>query len=95
VARLDDDAISAGLAGLHWVRDGDELTKTVKLGDFSAALAFVNAVGARAEAANHHPDIDIRWNTVMLRLTTHDAGGLTVKDLELAAAIDALGDGTG
>ena len=94
MARLDDDAISAGLAGLQWVREGDELIKTVKLADFSAALAFVNAVGALAEAANHHPDIDIRWNTVMLRLTTHSAGGLTAKDLELAAAIDNLGGGT-
>jgi 4a-hydroxytetrahydrobiopterin dehydratase len=93
VARLDDDAISAGLAGVRWAREGDELIKTVKLTDFSAALAFVNAVGALAEAANHHPDIDIRWNTVMLRLTTHSAGGLTAKDLELAAAIDNLGGG--
>jgi 4a-hydroxytetrahydrobiopterin dehydratase len=94
MARLDDDAISAALAGLQWVREGDELTKTEKLADFSAALAFVNAVGALAEAANHHPDIDIRWNTVMLRLSTHSAGGLTAKDLELAAAIDNLGGGT-
>jgi 4a-hydroxytetrahydrobiopterin dehydratase len=94
MARLDDDAISAALAGLQWVREGDELIKTVKLADFSAALAFVNAVGALAEAANHHPDIDIRWNTVMLRLSTHSAGGLTAKDLELAAAIDNLGGGT-
>ncbi len=94
MARLDDDAISAALAGLQWARDGDELIKTVKLADFSAALAFVNAVGALAEAANHHPDIDIRWNTVMLRLTTHSDGGLTAKDLELAAAIDNLGGGS-
>jgi len=93
VARLGDDAISAGLAHLQWARDGDELIKTVKLGDFAAALAFVNAVGALAEAADHHPDIDIRWNTVVLRLTTHSAGGLTAKDLELAAAIDQLGGG--
>jgi len=93
MARLDDDAISSGLADLQWVRDGDELTKTVKLRDFAAALAFVNSVGALAEAANHHPDIDIRWNTVMLRLTTHSDGGLTSKDLELAAAIDSLGGG--
>jgi 4a-hydroxytetrahydrobiopterin dehydratase len=94
MARLDDNAISAALAGLQWVREGDELIKTEKLADFSAALAFVNAVGALAEAANHHPDIDIRWNTVMLRLSTHSAGGLTAKDLELAAAIDNLGGGT-
>jgi 4a-hydroxytetrahydrobiopterin dehydratase len=53
-------------------------------------LAFVNAVGAAAEAANHHPDIDIRWNKVHLVLSTHSAGGLTVLDIALAAAIDRL-----
>ena len=69
---------------------GDELVTTVDLHDFAAALAFVNAVGAAAEAANHHPDIDIRWNKVHLVLSTHSAGGLTVLDLALAAAIDRL-----
>jgi 4a-hydroxytetrahydrobiopterin dehydratase len=75
---------------LHWVREGDELVTTVKLHDFAAALEFVNAVGAAAEAANHHPDIDIRWNRVRLALTTHDSGGLTLLDLALAGAIDRL-----
>ena len=64
------------------------LVKVVRRGDFAGALAFVNAVGALAEAADHHPDIDIRWDTVTLRLTTHSAGGLTAKDLQLAAQID-------
>ena len=84
--------VDAALEGQHilWTRQGDELATTVKLHDFAAALEFVNAVGAEAEAANHHPDIDIRWNTVHLVLTTHDAGGLTVLDLALAAAIDRL-----
>jgi len=63
---------------------------TVELHDFAAALAFVNAVGAAAEAVDHHPDIDIRWNKVRLVLTTHSAGGLTVLDVALAAAIDRL-----
>jgi 4a-hydroxytetrahydrobiopterin dehydratase len=76
--------------GITWERVGDELHTTVELRDFAAALAFVNAVGAAAEAANHHPDIDIRWNTVRLTLTTHSAGGLTVLDLALAGAIDRL-----
>ncbi|HWD55718.1 MAG TPA: 4a-hydroxytetrahydrobiopterin dehydratase [Acidimicrobiales bacterium] len=75
---------------LHWTRAGGELTTTVKLHDFAAALAFVNAVGAVAEAANHHPDIDIRWNTVRLALTTHDSGGITLLDLALAAAVDRI-----
>ena len=76
--------------GLHWAREGDVLVTTVKLHDFGAALEFVNAVGAAAEAANHHPDIDIRWNTVRLVLSTHDSGGITLLDLALAGAIDRL-----
>jgi len=84
--------VDAALAeqNIAWDREGDELTTTVELHDFAAALAFVNAVGAAAEAANHHPDIDIRWNKVHLVLSTHSAGGLTVLDLALAAAIDRL-----
>jgi 4a-hydroxytetrahydrobiopterin dehydratase len=75
---------------LNWTREGDVLETTVKLHDFAAALEFVNAVGAAAEAANHHPDIDIRWNRVRLVLTTHDSGGITLLDLALAGAIDRL-----
>ena len=75
---------------LRWTREDDELTTTVKLHDFAAALEFVNAVGAAAEAANHHPDIDIRWNKVRLVLSTHDSGGITLLDLALAGAIDRL-----
>jgi 4a-hydroxytetrahydrobiopterin dehydratase len=86
------DDVDAALAEQHlaWERHDDTLTTTVELRDFAAALAFVNAVGAAAEAANHHPDIDIRWNKVTLVLTTHSEGGLTVLDLALAAAIDSL-----
>ena len=76
--------------GLHWTREDDVLVTTVKLHDFAAALAFVNAVGAAAEAANHHPDIDIRWNTVRLTLTTHDSRGITLLDLSLAGVVDRL-----
>ena len=84
--------VDAALSEQHlaWTREGDVLVTSVKLKDFAAALHFVNAVGAAAEAANHHPDIDIRWNTVNLALTTHDAGGLTRFDLALAAEIDRL-----
>jgi 4a-hydroxytetrahydrobiopterin dehydratase len=73
-----------------WTRDGEVITKTVERPDFRAALALVNAVGDTAEAANHHPDIDIRYSKVTFRLTTHDAGGLTDKDLALAAEINRL-----
>jgi 4a-hydroxytetrahydrobiopterin dehydratase len=89
---LTHDDIDQALVDQHiaWSRQGDELTTTVKLHDFAGALRFVNAVGAAAEAANHHPDIDIRWNTVHLALSTHDSGGLTLLDLALASAIDRL-----
>jgi 4a-hydroxytetrahydrobiopterin dehydratase len=76
--------------GLHWTREGDELATTVKLHDFAAALDFVRAVGDAAEVANHHPDIDIRYNKVHLVLTTHDSGGITLLDLAMAGAIDRL-----
>jgi 4a-hydroxytetrahydrobiopterin dehydratase len=89
---LTGEDVDAALVEQHlaWDREGDELQTTVELHDFADALAFVNKVGAAAEAANHHPDIDIRWNKVHLVLTTHSAGGITVLDLALAAAIDRL-----
>ncbi len=83
--------MAAGLAGLAWERVGDELVKEVKRKDFAEAMVFVNAVALLAEGANHHPDIAISWNRVTLHLTTHDAGGLTRTDLDLAGAIDDLG----
>ncbi len=73
-----------------WQIEAGELTRTFICEDFPAALAFVNRVGERAEQAGHHPDIDIRYNRVRLSLVTHDAGGLTAKDFELAAAADSL-----
>jgi len=89
---LSASEVDAALAAqdLGWEHVGNELQTTVELHDFADALAFVNKVGAAAEAANHHPDIDIRWNKVHLALTTHDSGGLTVLDLALAGAIDRL-----
>ena len=89
MSRLDEAAIAAALARAPgWTRAGAEIRRTYRFGDFRAALAFVNRVGALAEAAGHHPDIDIRYNRVTLALTTHDAGGLTTKDFDLARAID-------
>lgn len=78
--------------GLHWLHQGDALVKQVSRQDFNGALAYVNAVGALADAADHHPDVDIRWDTVILRLSTHSAGGITEKDLRLAGQVDELGD---
>jgi 4a-hydroxytetrahydrobiopterin dehydratase len=83
-----DEALAA--EGMAWRREGDELVKVHTGKAFADALAYVNAVGALAEEMNHHPDISIRWNRVTLRLSTHDAGGLTEADLSLARQIDAL-----
>jgi 4a-hydroxytetrahydrobiopterin dehydratase len=90
VSRLDDDGVAAQLRRTPgWEQVGVEIRRTYRLGDFRQALAFVNRVGELAERAGHHPDIDIRYNTVTLALTTHDAGGLSAKDFDLARAIDA------
>jgi len=87
--KLDEAEITAQLDGLGgWARRGDEIVKTYKLPSFPAAIGFVTQVAFLAEAAGHHPDIDIRYNKVTLALTTHDAGGLTEKDFALAAAAD-------
>ncbi len=89
---LDLAVVDRALAErLAWQRDGIELVKIWAGKDFAEALSYVNEVGALAEKADHHPDIDIQWNKVTLRLTTHSAGALTQKDLDLASAIDALG----
>jgi 4a-hydroxytetrahydrobiopterin dehydratase len=90
--RLTDAEIAASLAALTgWQRDGETIVRTVKLRDFSAAVAYVGRVAELAEAANHHPDICIRgYNRVTLTLTSHDAGGLTSRDLRLAAQVDGL-----
>jgi 4a-hydroxytetrahydrobiopterin dehydratase len=86
--RLTDDEIDRRLRELPgWERHGDEMRRTFAFADFEGSLAFVSQVGALAEAANHHPDIDIRYSKVTLTLTTHDAGGLTAKDLDLAEKI--------
>jgi len=74
----------------QWQRDGEIITRTYEFKDFAAAMKFVNQVADLAEQAQHHPDMDIRWNRVALALTTHDAGGLTEKDFALAKQCDAL-----
>jgi 4a-hydroxytetrahydrobiopterin dehydratase len=71
-----------------WQVESGELVRTFLFKDFRAALAFVNKVGDIAENAGHHPDIDIRYNKVRLALVTHDAGGITQKDFDLAAGAD-------
>jgi 4a-hydroxytetrahydrobiopterin dehydratase len=86
---LSEAEINLRLASIPaWHIQQGELIKTFAFSDFRASLAFVNRVGELAENAGHHPDIDIRYNKVRLALVTHDAGGLTAKDFDLAAAAD-------
>jgi len=73
-----------------WIREGRVISRAFEFQDFPQAMKFVNAVAELAEQAQHHPDIDVRWNKVVLALTTHDAGGLTEKDYALARACNAL-----
>ena len=73
-----------------WRIENGELVRTFQFETFPDAVAFVNKVAGAAEHANHHPDIDIRYDRVRLALISHDAGGLTGKDFALAAAADKL-----
>jgi 4a-hydroxytetrahydrobiopterin dehydratase len=87
--RLDEQELQAAVAKLpEWSLTGGEIVREVTLKDFAHAMVFVNGVAELAEGANHHPDIDIRYNKVRLALVTHDSGGITQNDIEMAAAID-------
>ena len=91
MATMSDTEVKDALADLpNWELSGGEIVKEYKFADFAAAMAFVNQVAEAAEAANHHPDIDIRWNKVRLALSTHSQGGLTQNDFTLAAQIESL-----
>jgi 4a-hydroxytetrahydrobiopterin dehydratase len=87
---LSETQIKDRLARLPaWERRGNEIRRTWTFADFESSMAFVNKVAALAQAADHHPDIDIRYSKVTLALSTHDAGGLTARDFDLAEAIGA------
>jgi len=89
--KLSDTEIGARLETLpEWSQPGEEIQRTFRFKDFVAAMAFVDRVAERAEAVQHHPDILIRYSRVTLSLSTHDAGGITDKDFEFAAASDAI-----
>jgi 4a-hydroxytetrahydrobiopterin dehydratase len=88
---LGDDVVARELATLTgWQRDGNEIARTFDRGDFNGSIAFVNAIAAAANAADHHPDLLVSWNRVTVRLSSHDAGGITNRDVRLAHQIDAL-----
>ncbi len=74
----------------RWLRGGEAISRTFVLADFNEAMGFVTRVGIASEVADHHPDIDIRWNKVTLLLTTHDQAALTSKDLDLASRFDTF-----
>lgn len=85
---VDLQTLSRGLPG--WaVRDG-KLVREWTFPDFNEAMLFVNRVAAVAERANHHPDIDIRYNRVLLGLVSHDAGGITHRDVRMAQELNEL-----
>jgi 4a-hydroxytetrahydrobiopterin dehydratase len=91
---LSDIEIQRALGELPgWSRRGDVLTKSYTAPSFPAGIAFVQRIADAAEAANHHPDIDIRYTKIVIVLSTHDSGGITSKDVQLAKDIERLQHG--
>jgi len=91
--RLDDAAIATGLGTLpDWHRDQNELLASFEMPSFLAGVALVGQVALAAEKARHHPDILVRWRTVSFSLSSHDAGGITQRDLDLAGTIAAVAE---
>lgn len=89
--RLNDEMVAAELGKLsEWRRDGDAIVRRVTLKGFAAPLLLANAIGWLAETADHHPDLAVSYGSLTIRLTTHDAGGVTRRDIDLATRIDTL-----
>lgn len=90
--RLEPAEIEARLGELPgWGHDGESIVREFKRGDFVGAVRFVDAIVGPAEELGHHPDIEISWETVTVRISTHSEGGLTAADFDLAGRIDQLG----
>jgi 4a-hydroxytetrahydrobiopterin dehydratase len=90
---LSADDVATALARLAgWTGDPTGIERSVQAPSFLAGIRLVDAVAQAAEDADHHPDIDIRWRTVTFRLSTHSAGGVTAKDIDLAGQINALAE---
>ncbi len=88
---LSDPELTIAMATLpEWSREGDAITRTVQAASFLAGIETVHKVAVAAEAADHHPDIDIRWRTLRFTLSTHSAGGLTALDTAMAHTIDDI-----
>ena len=91
MAVLSQDELGARLGELAgWGQGEAEIHKEFELGSFPDAISFVVRLSYEAEARNHHPDLDVRYNQVRVVLSTHSEGGVTEKDLELASAIESL-----
>lgn len=92
IEKLSDDAVAASLGQLKgWTRNADGIEKDWKFRDFTQAFGFMASVALLAEKADHHPEWSNVYNRVHIRLTTHDADGLSSRDFALAEQIDALG----
>jgi len=88
---MSDDDVTAALADLPgWELDGDAIVAQFRFADFARAFGFMAAVAVEAQAMNHHPEWSNVYNRVDVRLSTHDAGGLTSNDVELAARMNEL-----
>lgn len=91
MGRLSDDEIDEALRQLEgWSRDRDRIVREYSVEDFVEAVELVNAFVDPAEENHHHPDLEVSWGSVTVNLTTHDAGGLTEKDFNLAETYDRL-----
>jgi 4a-hydroxytetrahydrobiopterin dehydratase len=93
IPRMTDDEIAAALPGLpDWSLDGDRtgIVRSFKFGTFVEAFGFMTKVALLAEKVDHHPEWSNVYNRVEIRLSTHDCGGLSKRDMALAAKIDAL-----
>jgi 4a-hydroxytetrahydrobiopterin dehydratase len=91
IEKLSEEQLETGLAGLpEWTQNGDAIQRTFGFDDFVQAMSFVSRVAERAEAVQHHPDILVRYSKVTLTLSTHDANGISEKDLAFAGDCDGL-----
>jgi 4a-hydroxytetrahydrobiopterin dehydratase len=94
MAVLKDEQVDAALPDLNgWERSEGAIRRSIKFGSFLDGIDAVRRVAAKAEEADHHPDIDIRWRTVTFALVTHSAGGITENDLAMAKEINQIVDG--
>ncbi len=91
MTKLTEEQVGEALSGLAgWEREGEAIVKTFQFEWFTPGMGFVTQVALLAERFDHHPDIDIRYKTVRILLTSHDSGGVTERDANLAKEIEAI-----